>query len=125
MGLIDGPDGWIVDGNPPRWKQLTQAQAEALEAASRITTIRWYHRLKWKSAGTLGALMFVNYLLNCVSFRYVAKGSYVGVGFADAALAWWGFAMVQRIGKADTTFEKVGYTVGGILGSLLGLFLTK
>jgi hypothetical protein len=81
--------------------------------------------LKWKSAGRLCLLMFINYGLNAVSFRLLAMGSYFGVGTTDALIAWYGFTMVKKIGEADTRFEKIGYTVGGIGGSLLGLYLTS
>ncbi len=77
----------------------------------------------WKNALVLAALMFVNYGLNAVSFRFIQHTSYVGVGVTDAVIAWYGFTMVQNIGKADTTLEKVGYTIGGIVGSILGLWL--
>lgn len=77
-----------------------------------------------RNASVLAALMFVNYLLNAVSFRLLARGSYLGVGVSDALIAWWGFSMTKRIVKAETRLEQIGYTVGGILGSLLGLWLT-
>lgn len=70
-------------------------------------------------------LLAANYGLNVISFRMVARGSYVGTAFADTLLATWGFAMVQRIGRADTKLEKFGYVLGGVLGSLLALRLTK
>jgi hypothetical protein len=77
-----------------------------------------------KSAAKLAVLMFVNYALNAISFRMIAVVSYAGVAIADALIAWWGFTMIQHINKAESTREQVGYTIGGILGSLLGLYLT-
>lgn len=67
--------------------------------------------------------MWCNYFLIAVSFRMLAKASYVGVGITDALVAWWGFSMTQRIGQARTRFEQVIYTIGGIAGSLTGLWL--
>jgi hypothetical protein len=71
----------------------------------------------------LGLLMFVNYGLNSLSFRMLAKASYIGVGTTDALIAWWGFTMVRRIGEASTKRAQIGYTIGGIAGSLLGLWM--
>lgn len=81
--------------------------------------------MKWRSSAILFGLMMANYLLNAVSFRMLARGSYVGVGVSDAALAWWGFTMMQRVAKAETWMEQVAYTAGGIVGSLIGLRLTS
>lgn len=77
-----------------------------------------------RNASHLAALMFINYALNAISFRLLAWGSYVGVAIADALLAWAGFTMFKRITEATTNLEKFGYTVGGVGGSLLGLWLT-
>jgi hypothetical protein len=78
----------------------------------------------WSHNGfRLGLLMFCNYLMIAISFRMLAKASYVGVGITDALIAWWGFTMTQRIGQAQSMREQVGYTVGGICGSLAGLWL--
>lgn len=81
--------------------------------------------MKWRSASVLFLLMAGNYLLNAISFRMLARGSYVGLGVADAALAWWGFTMLQHVARADTLLEKLFYTAGGIVGSLLGLRFTS
>ncbi len=81
--------------------------------------------MPWRNAGMLFVLMVVNYGLNTVAFRMVARGSYIGVAASDAMLAWWGFAMVKRITVADSRIEKLAYVVGGVLGSLIALRLTK
>ena len=80
---------------------------------------------KWREAGVLALLLAANYGLNTIAFRMVARGSYVGVAISDSLIAWWGFAMVKRIHQADTKLEKFGYILGGVIGSLLGLRLTK
>lgn len=69
--------------------------------------------------------MFVNYALNAVSFRLLARGNYLGVGASDALIAWWGFSMTKRVAQAETRLEQLGYTIGGICGSVFGLWLTR
>lgn len=78
-----------------------------------------------KIAVRLAILMFVNYALNAVSFRLLARGSFLGVGIADGMIAWWGFTMTKLIVQADTRVQQVGYVIGGVGGSLFGLWLTK
>lgn len=70
-------------------------------------------------------LLAGNYGLNVINFRMVAAGSYLGTALSDTLLASWGFTMVHRIVRADTKLEKFGYVLGGVLGSLLALRLTK
>lgn len=79
----------------------------------------------WRNALVLTALMTANYGLIAVSFRMLAKGSYLGVGLSDGLIAWWGFTTTKRIQTAETRLEKVGYAVGGVVGSLIGLRLTQ
>lgn len=77
-----------------------------------------------KRVWRFAALQFVYYGLNAISFRYLARGSYVGLALSDAALACWTFSMIRHVANADGWREQVGYTLGGIAGSLLGLWLT-
>lgn len=78
-----------------------------------------------KIAVRLAILMFVNYALNAASFRLLARGSFLGVGIADGLICWWGFTMTRLIVQADTRFQQVGYVIGGVSGSLFGMWLTK
>jgi hypothetical protein len=78
----------------------------------------------WKRSAWLLVLMFLNYGLNAVSIRLLAKANYLGVAATDAAIAWYGFTMMKNVQQANTRLEKVGYTIGGVLGSLLGLWVT-
>lgn len=73
----------------------------------------------------LFALQFVNYGLIAMSIRYLAAGSYVGLGITDGLVAFWGFALVKHVVAAETKLERAGYVAGGIAGSLLGLWLTR
>ena len=77
----------------------------------------------------LGLIMFVlmalNYGLNTVSFRMVARGSYLGLALTDSLIAAFGFFMIDQIAHAQTVPMFVGYVSGGILGSQIGLWLTR
>lgn len=81
--------------------------------------------MKWRGAAKLMVLMATNYGLNAVSIRLLARGSYLGVAGTDALIAWCGFTMFKQIGGADTWLEKLGYVMGGIAGSMIGMWVTR
>lgn len=70
-------------------------------------------------------LMFLNYGLNVINFRMVARGSYLGTAWSDAAIALLGFSLIQHVATANTTEAMAGYVIGGVCGSMLGLWLTR
>lgn len=74
---------------------------------------------------TLFMMMWVNYCLNTVSIRMVARSSYVGVALTDGLIASFGFWMIQEIVHAQTWQAFVGYVSGGVIGSLTGLWITR
>lgn len=73
----------------------------------------------------LFTLQFSNYCLIAASFRFLAAGSYLGVGVTDGLIAGFGFALTRYVVAAETRWERAGYVIGGICGSLLGLWLTR
>jgi hypothetical protein len=73
----------------------------------------------------LFALMCLNYGLNTISFRMIARGSYVGTATADALIAALGFWMIQEVAHSQTWLAFAGYVLGGVSGSLLGLWITR
>ena len=70
-------------------------------------------------------LMFLNYGLNCINFRMVARGSYWGTAWSDAAIAVLGFTLIRRVAETDALVAQLGYVSGGVCGSMLGLYLTR
>ncbi len=78
-----------------------------------------------KIAALLFVLMFANYGLNAASFRYVARGNYLGVASTDAVIALFGFYMIQEVAHTQTWIACLGYVSGGVLGSLAGMWLTR
>lgn len=81
-------------------------------------------RQSLKNAAVLGLLMFFNYFGNSVSFRMIGAGSYIGVAITDALIAWYGFKMLRNVVAAESLTEQIGYTLGGMLGSIAGLWLS-
>jgi hypothetical protein len=71
------------------------------------------------------ALMFVNYGLACINFRMVARGSYLGTAWSDAAIAILGFTLIRQVAETNALIAQVGYVCGGVCGSMLGLYLTR
>lgn len=70
-------------------------------------------------------LMFVNYGLLCVNYRMVARGSYWGTAWTDAAISGLGFTLIRQVAEANTLVAQAGYIIGGVCGSMLGLYLTR
>jgi hypothetical protein len=69
-------------------------------------------------------LMFLNYGLNCINFRMVARGSYLGTAWSDALIAVLGFTLIRWVAETDALLAQLGYVCGGVCGSMLGLYLT-
>lgn len=70
-------------------------------------------------------LMFLNYGLTCINFRMVARGSYLGTAWSDAAIAVLTFTLIRHVASTEALVAQVGYVCGGVCGSLLGLWLTR
>lgn len=70
-------------------------------------------------------LMFVNYGLNAINFRMVARCSYWGTAWSDAAIAVLGFTLIRQVAETNALVAQVGYVCGGVCGSMLGLYLTR
>jgi len=78
-----------------------------------------------KTCALLFALMFLNYGLNAINFRMVARGSYLGTAWSDAVIAVLGFTLIRQVAATETLLAQVGYVAGGMCGSMLGLYLTR
>lgn len=71
------------------------------------------------------ALMFLNYGLNAINFRMVARCSYKGTALSDAAIAILGFSLIRHVAETNALVAQAGYVCGGVCGSMLGLWLTR
>jgi hypothetical protein len=66
----------------------------------------------------------VAYALITVNYRYISQGNRMGAVTSDGMIGALNFWLIQRIAKTETTLEWVGYTLGCMLGSLLGITLS-
>lgn len=71
------------------------------------------------------AMMFLNYGLVVVNTRMIARGSYRGTALSDAAIAILGFTLIRHVAETDALTAMAGYVMGGVSGSMLGLWLTR
>lgn len=69
--------------------------------------------------------MFLNYVLAVINTRMIARGSYFGTAWSDAAIAIFAFTLIRNVASTDAVIAQAGYVLGGVCGSMLGLYLTR
>lgn len=70
-------------------------------------------------------LQLVAYCLITLNYRAVAHGSYGWTAISDLTYAAFNFGLIKRIAKSETNWAWAGYTFGGVVGSMLGILLSK
>src|SRR5881392_236250 len=78
-----------------------------------------------RTAALLGAMQFVNYLVIAVNMRAVAHMQYGWIAASDAAICLLNFTIIKRVAAAESRRERVLYIVGGTLGALAGVWLSR
>jgi len=78
-----------------------------------------------RRAVVTAVLMFIQFGVVTLNFRFIAQGHYIGAIATDALIAALGWSLLRRVASADTTSERIGYIIGAALGSPLGIWLTK
>ncbi len=79
------------------------------------------------TASQLGAMQFLNWGISTISWRSVAQANYVASVITDTSLATLTFFVLRKMikEKDDNSFILwFGYTVGGVLGTLSGIYLS-
>lgn len=76
------------------------------------------------SAVKIGLMMASQFLLITFNYRMIAAGSYLGTALSEVGLLLLGWSIIKSVAEAKTVLDRVGYTVGGVVGSLSGLYLT-
>lgn len=67
----------------------------------------------------------LSYFLITANYRAIARGSYGWTAVTDLFFASVNFFMIKKVAKSDTKAAWLGYTCGGVCGSLLAILLTK
>ncbi len=71
-------------------------------------------------------------VLNCISYfgltidyRVVAQGNYGWSIATSAFLGFLAFTIIKRISESKSRIEEFGYVIGGIIGTLVGIYISK
>lgn len=81
--------------------------------------------LKVKEAGLVCLGQVIVYALICYNIRAVAQADYLGTAVSDALFATVNFLIIRHITKGDDATHKwVGYVVGSVVGSMLGIYIS-
>jgi hypothetical protein len=73
----------------------------------------------------LFALLWFQYTIVTVNYRAIAQSRYVACVGTDVLIALGNFTMFKLIIGATTWLELAGYTLGGCLGGVTGIWLTR
>ena len=66
-----------------------------------------------------------SYMLITMNYRAIAHGNYLWTASTDLLFAGFNFGLIKRIAKSETDAAWAGYTIGGVVGSMLGILITK
>lgn len=81
---------------------------------------------KLKEAMVLFAVQVVSYTLLCINYRAVAQAHYVQSAISDFAIASLGYFVIKKLANSDNSLHQwLGYAMGGVAGSILGIWLSK
>jgi glycerol uptake facilitator-like aquaporin len=81
---------------------------------------------KLKEFSVLFVLQVFGYLLITVNYRAVATGHYTLTALSDFAYASLTFFVIRKIAKSeDQLHQWFGYVCGSVVGSLLGIYVSK
>lgn len=71
------------------------------------------------------AVQFVSYVVLTVNIRAIASERYLLAGLTAIAASVLFYAIVQRVTKDETHATLAGLIVGGGLGDVIGIYLTR
>jgi hypothetical protein len=81
---------------------------------------------KIKDALILFIIQIANYGLLVINYRSVAQAHYFWSAISDFACATFSFFVIKKIATSDNTFHGwLGYSLGGVVGSVLGIWISK
>jgi hypothetical protein len=70
-------------------------------------------------------IQVVSYSLLCINYRAVAQAHYFWSALSDFAIATLGYFVLKHLAtSASTVHQWLGYALGGVVGSLFGIYLS-
>jgi hypothetical protein len=83
------------------------------------------NKIKIKEFLIMFVIQVTSYSLLCINFRAVSQAHYFWSSLSDFAIATLNYFVIKRIAHSDNTFHQwLGYALGGVVGSLLGIWLS-
>ena len=73
----------------------------------------------------IAGLIFVSYTLISINTCAMAKGRYLPTVVSNVLFMMVNFFLIQHIASAHSALEFGGYLVGGSLGDLAGIYLSR
>ena len=68
----------------------------------------------------------LSYGLLVINYRAVAQAHYFWSALSDFAIATLSYFVIKRIATSDNTLHQwLGYALGGVVGSLFGIWISK
>ena len=68
----------------------------------------------------------ISYGLLVINYRAVAQAHYFWSALSDFAIATLSYFVIKRIATSDNTLHQwLGYALGGVVGSLFGIWISK
>jgi hypothetical protein len=81
---------------------------------------------KAKEFTVLFFIQVLSYSLLCINYRAVAQAHYFQSAATDFIIASLSFFVIRKIAKSEDTLHGwAGYALGGVVGSIVGIFISK
>jgi len=80
---------------------------------------------KLKEFGLMFIIQVASYGLLCINFRAVAQAHYLWASLSDFTIATLNYFVLKHLAtSASTTHQWLGYALGGVAGSIFGIYLS-
>lgn len=81
---------------------------------------------KIKEFSILCIIQIVSYGLMCINYRAVAQAHYIQSAVSDFMIASLSFFVIRKIAHGQDNFHQwAGYATGSVIGSFVGIYLSK